>query len=211
MTRKFPRKFKAQKLVVASHNPGKVREIGDLLRPFGVETLSASDLDLPEPVEDGETFIANAELKARSATDKSGLISLADDSGLVVPALDGRPGIHSARWAVDPETGKRDFGYGMKKLQDALGNRDRAAYFACALSLAWPVSENFPDGHVESFEGRVYGTLVWPTRGVNGFGYDPMFMADGYDLTFGEMDAVKKHGISHRANAFQKLIHACFQ
>ncbi len=198
------RKFDADKLVVASHNAGKVREISALMLPFGVETLSAADLNLPEPVEDGETFIANAELKARSAAEKSGLVALADDSGLVVPALGGRPGIHSARWAINPATGVRDFAYGMQKLEDELGADDRAAYFACALSLAWP------DGHVESFEGRVNGTLVWPIRGGNGFGYDPMFQADGYDITFGEMDASEKHNISHRANAFKKLIHACF-
>ncbi len=198
------RKFDADKLVVASHNAGKVREISALMLPFGVETLSAADLNLPEPVEDGETFIANAELKAKSAAEKSGLVALADDSGLVVPALGGRPGIHSARWAINPATGARDFAYGMQKLEDELAADDRAAYFACALSLAWP------DGHVESFEGRVNGTLVWPIRGGNGFGYDPMFQADGYDITFGEMDASEKHNISHRANAFKKLIHACF-
>ncbi len=198
------RKFDADKLVVASHNAGKVREISALMLPFGVETLSAADLNLPEPVEDGETFIANAELKARSAAEKSGLVALADDSGLVVPALGGRPGIHSARWAINPATGARDFAYGMQKLEDELAADDRTAYFACALTLAWP------DGHVGSFEGRVNGTLVWPIRGGNGFGYDPMFQADGYDITFGEMDASEKHNISHRANAFKKLIHACF-
>lgn len=198
------RKFDADKLVVASHNAGKVREISALMLPFGIETLSAADLDLPEPIEDGKTFIANAELKARSAAEKSGLVALADDSGLVVPALGGRPGIHSARWAINPATEERDFTYGMQKLEDELGADDRAAYFACALTLAWP------DGHVESFEGRVDGSLVWPIRGGNGFGYDPMFQADGYDITFGEMDASEKHNISHRANAFKKLIHACF-
>jgi len=200
------RKFDAKKLVVASHNPGKVREIGALLSPFGVEVLSAAELDLPEPVEDGATFAANAELKARAAADKSGMIALADDSGLVVPALGGRPGIHSARWAENPQTGKRDFAYGMAKLEQELDkiNGDRAAYFVCVLSLAWP------DGPVQSFEGRVYGSLVWPTRGGNGFGYDPMFQPDDYDITFGQMDADKKHAISHRANAFAKLINACF-
>lgn len=208
------RKFIADKLVVASHNAGKVREIGALMSPFGVATVSAAELKLPEPIEDGATFIANAEIKARSAAEKSGLISLADDSGLVVPALDGRPGIYSARWALNPATGERDFTYGMGKLDDELnkldGSDNRAAYFACALSLAWPADDEYPDGHVESFEGRVYGTLVWPIRGTNGFGYDPMFQADGYDITFGEMDADKKHDISHRANAFKKLINACF-
>ncbi|MCF8473825.1 MAG: RdgB/HAM1 family non-canonical purine NTP pyrophosphatase [Emcibacter sp.] len=207
------KKFKDNLLVVASHNEGKVREIGDLLKAFGLKTVSAASLDLPEPVEDGDSFIANAELKARSAAKKSGLVALADDSGLVVPSLGGRPGIHSARFAENPDTGKRDFDYAMKKLDDELKktNGDRAAYFACALSLAWPVCEDCPDGHVETFEGRVYGSLVWPVRGENGFGYDPMFQADGYDITFGEMEADKKHLISHRANAFKKLIHACFE
>lgn len=201
------RQFAADKLVVASHNAGKVREIGALMRPFGVETVSAADLDLPEPIEDGATFMANAELKARSAADRSGLVALADDSGLVVPALGGRPGIYSARWALNPETNQRDFIYGMGKLEDELNKTegDRTAFFTCALSLAWP------DGHVESFEGHVYGTLVWPIRGANGFGYDPMFQAEGYDRTFGEMAAADKHNISHRANAFKKLINACFR
>jgi len=200
------RKFDADKLVVASHNAGKVREISALMSPFGVETVSAAELNLPEPVEDGDSFIANAELKAHSAAQNAGLVSLADDSGLVVPALGGRPGIHSARWAINPATGERDFIYGMGRLEDDLHkiSGDRTAYFACALSLAWP------DGHVDSFEGRVCGTLVWPIRGDNGFGYDPMFQADGYDSTFGEMKAAKKHEISHRANAFKKLINACF-
>jgi len=200
------RKFAADKLVVASHNPGKVREIGVLLSPFGIEVLSAADLHLPEPVEDGETFIANAELKARAAAAISGIAALADDSGLVVPALGGRPGIYSARWAENPDTGERDFAYGMGKLEQELNKvkGDRAAYFVCALSLAWP------EGRVESFEGRVYGRLVWPIRGDNGFGYDPMFQPDGHELTFGEMDATGKHDISHRANAFKKLINGCF-
>lgn len=202
------RKFDQKKLVVASHNDGKVREISALLEPFGVEVSSAKELDLPEPVEDGATFVANAELKAHSATEHSGLVSLADDSGLVVAGLDGEPGIYSARWAVNPATDKRDFPYGMKKIFDELdrrGSDDRSAYFVCVLSLAWP------DGHVESFEGRVYGTLVWPARGDNGFGYDPVFLPDGHDQTFGEMAAAQKHDLSHRANAFAKLIDASFQ
>jgi XTP/dITP diphosphohydrolase len=199
------RKFDEKKLVVASHNKGKVREINDLLAPFGVDVSSSAELNLSEPIEDGETFIANAEIKSTSATSESGLVSLADDSGLVVPSLGGIPGIHSARYAVNPETGERDFAYGMSRLNDALGDKDRAAYFACALSLAWP------DGHVETFEGRVHGTLTWPLRGINGFGYDPMFIADGLGQTFGEMDADEKHSISHRADAFKKLIHACFK
>lgn len=200
------RKFNADKLVVASHNMGKVREISALMLPFGVETLSAAELDLSEPIEDGETFIANAELKARSAANESGMVALADDSGLVVPALGGRPGIYSGRYAENPETGRRDFTYGMTRLEQELDeiSGDRAAYFVCVLSMVWP------DGHAESFEGRVCGTLVWPIRGANGFGYDPMFLADGCDITFGEMEAEKKHNISHRANAFKKMINACF-
>lgn len=207
------RKFTGEKLVVASHNAGKVREISALMLPFGVATLSAAELDLPEPIEDGDSFIANGELKARSAANISGLVSLADDSGLVVPSLGGKPGIHSARWAVNPASNQRDFAYGMAKLEEELQKRDgaRTAYFACALSLAWPADEGCPEGHVESFEGRAYGSLVWPVRGENGFGYDPMFQPDGYDITFGEMAAARKHEISHRAQAFKKLIKACFE
>lgn len=197
--------FSEKKLVVASHNKGKVREISALLSPYGVEVFSSEELDLSEPVEDGETFIANAEIKARSATGESGLVSLADDSGLVVPSLDGIPGIHSARYAINPQTNERDFRFGMERLHRELGDNDRYAYFACALSLAWP------DGHIETFEGQVHGMLAWPIRGENGFGYDPMFVAEGYDMTFGEMAAEAKHSISHRANAFKKLIDACFR
>ncbi|WDU57660.1 RdgB/HAM1 family non-canonical purine NTP pyrophosphatase [Pseudemcibacter aquimaris] len=199
------RKFDEKKLVVASHNAGKVREIRELLEPYGVEVFSSKELELSEPVEDGETFIANAEIKSKSATSESGLVALADDSGLVVPSIGGIPGIHSARYAVNPETNERDFSYGMARLNNELGDHDRGAYFACALSLAWP------DGHVETFEGRVHGCLTWPIRGENGFGYDPMFIADGYDDTFGEMEPNEKHSISHRADAFKKLIDACFK
>ena len=199
------RVFREKKLVVASHNEGKVREIRDLLTPFEIDVLSSAELGLSEPIEDGETFITNAQIKAKSAAQESGLAALADDSGLVVPALNGRPGIHSARYAVNPKTGKRDFAYGMTKLQDELGDNDRSAYFACALSLAWP------DGHVETFEGKVWGVLVWPLRGGNGFGYDPMFQAKGYVQTFGEMKPDDKHMISHRAKAFKMVIDACFK
>ena len=199
------RKFDGKKLVVASHNEGKVREIRELLEPFGVEVLSSSELGLSEPVEDGDTFIANAEIKSRSAASESGIVSLADDSGLVVPSLDGAPGIHSARYAFNPWKEERDFKYGMDKLNLELGKKDRDAYFACALSLAWP------DGHAETYEGQVHGELTWPTRGEKGFGYDPMFIAEGYNQTFGEMEPNEKHAISHRANAFTKLIDACFK
>ena len=196
------RLFDGEKLVIASHNSGKVREIGDLLAPFGVTTVSAGDLNLPEPVEDGDTFIANAELKARAAAQAAGLPALADDSGLCVHALDGAPGIYSARWAGSP----RDFTAAMRTVEDRLnGTRDRSAHFTCALTLAWP------DGHAESFEGEVHGSLVWPVRGERGFGYDPMFQPDGHSITFGEMEPSRKHAMSHRARAFEQLIATCFR
>ena len=196
------RRFEASPLVIASHNPGKVREIADLLKPFGTEVTSAADLDLAEPIETGTTFAANAELKARAAAEASGQLALADDSGLVVAALAGEPGIHSARWA-GPD---KDFRAAMQKVEDELqGKNDRRAHFACALALCWP------DGNLEAFDGAVHGTLVWPPRGTEGFGYDPVFVADGHDLTFGEMDPAEKHRISHRADAFRKLVDACFE
>ena len=196
------RRFEGSPLVIASHNPGKVREIADLLHPFGTEVMSAADLGLAEPIETGTTFAANAELKARAAAEASGQLALADDSGLVVAALAGAPGIHSARWA-GPD---KDFRAAMQKVEDELqGKNDRRAHFACALALCWP------DGNLEAFDGAVHGTLVWPPRGTEGFGYDPVFVADGHDLTFGEMDPVEKHRISHRADAFRKLVNACFE
>jgi XTP/dITP diphosphohydrolase len=195
------------RLVVASHNEGKVREIRALLGPYGVEPVSAAELDLPEPDEIGVSFIENADLKARQAADLSGLPALADDSGLCVEALGDRPGIFSARWA-EGEDGSRDFARGMRRIEDelqALGPEvSRAAHFACALALVWP------DGHSEWFEGRVEGALVWPPRGDNGFGYDPIFLPLGRDQTFGEMDPAEKHRISHRADAFRKLVAALF-
>lgn len=195
------RKFTEATLVVASHNPGKVREIAELLEPFGVVVRSAGELKLPEPVESGASFAANAELKARSAA-QVGLPALADDSGLVVSALGGEPGVHSARWAG----AEKDFGKAMQRIEDALKNKtDRRAHFACVLALAWP------DGHVESFGGVVRGKLVWPPRGDKGFGYDPMFVPEGHDVTFGEMEPEAKHKISHRANAFRKMFDACFR
>ncbi|MDA1088844.1 MAG: RdgB/HAM1 family non-canonical purine NTP pyrophosphatase [Proteobacteria bacterium] len=195
------RHFDDQTLVIASHNPGKVGEIAALLAPFGAKVVSAGNLGLDEPEETGTTFIANAELKARATAEASGMAALADDSGLVVTALGGDPGIYSARWAGPG----KDFDIAMKKVEAALGDtKDRSAHFACALSLCWP------DGHMESFEGFVFGTLVWPPRGDQGFGYDPVFMADGDDMTFGEMEPDQKHLISHRARAFRKLVDACF-
>ncbi|HYI63360.1 MAG TPA: RdgB/HAM1 family non-canonical purine NTP pyrophosphatase [Allosphingosinicella sp.] len=214
------RKLEAGKLVIASHNEGKVGEIRDLLGPLGVEPVSAADLDLPEPDEIGTTFIDNADLKARAAADLSGLPALADDSGLCVEALGDRPGIFSARWAladasVPPEagpgemSGERDFGRAMARVHDeleALGpDAGRNAHFVCALAVCWP------DGHCEWFEGRVDGTLVWPPRGDNGFGYDPIFVPAGHELTFGEMDPAQKHAISHRAAAFRKLVAALIE
>ena len=196
------RRFEGGRLVVASHNPGKVREIDDLLQSYDAEPVSASELGLPEPVEDGLTFVANAILKAESAATRSGLPALSDDSGLAVAALDGAPGIYSARWA-GPE---KDFQYAMQRVQDEVGDApDRNAQFICVLALAWP------DGHVETFEGTVDGRLVWPPRGDCGFGYDPMFLPKGHDETFGEMDPARKHAISHRAAAFQQLVAACFE
>jgi XTP/dITP diphosphohydrolase len=195
------RRFAGDRLVIASHNRGKVREIGDLLRPFAVDVVAAGDLGLSEPEETGETFIGNAELKAMAAARDSGLPALADDSGLVVPALDDAPGVLSARWA-GPD---KDFRLAMRRVEDALAAiADRRAHFACALSLAWP------DGHRETFEGFVHGRLVFPPRGERGFGYDPIFIANGRHITFGEMEPEEKHRISHRADAFRKLVAACF-
>ena len=198
------RKLLPGKLVIASHNPGKVREIAALLGPHGVEPVSAGALGLPEPDETGTTFIANAELKARSAADLSGLPALADDSGLCVEALGGEPGIFSARWGGPA----KDFGLAMRLVHQALTKlgpeAGHDAHFVCALALAWP------DGRVERFEGRVDGILVWPPRGEHGFGYDPMFQPLGHDISFGEMDPDAKHAMSHRADAFRKLVRAVF-
>lgn len=197
------RKLAPGRLVIASHNRGKVREIEALLAPYGVEPVSAAALDLPEPEETGTTFVMNAELKARAAADLSGLPALSDDSGLCVDALGGDPGIFSARWAG----ADKDFAEAMRRVEAKLAETPeapRTAHFVCALALAWP------DGHVEWFEGRVDGTLVWPPRGDRGFGYDPVFVPDGYIETFGEMDADAKHAMSHRADAFRQLVAAVF-
>ena len=212
------RRLEPGRIVIASHNQGKVREIAELLGPYGVEPVSAAELGLPEPDEIGATFIDNADLKARAAADLTGLPALADDSGLCVEALGDRPGIFSARWALagDPRVppeggpgeveGERDFGLAMRRVQESLEaagpDASRNAHFVCALALCWP------DGHSEWFEGRVDGMLVWPPRGDRGFGYDPMFVPAGRDLTFGEMDPAEKHSISHRADAFRKLVDA---
>ena len=194
------------KLVIATHNPGKLREIAELIEPLGITCVGAEELGLPEPEEIGNTFVDNADLKAREAADLSGLPALADDSGLCVDALHGAPGIFSARWAED-ENGSRDWMRAMEKVwrevQAAGPEAGHDAHFACALAIAWP-----NDGQAENFEGRIDGTLTWPPRGDNGFGYDPIFVPAGYDATFGEMEPAQKHEMSHRADAFRKLVKA---
>lgn len=192
-----------EKLVIATHNAGKLREISALMQPFGIHCVGAAELDLPVPAETGVTFVDNADLKARQAADLTGLPALADDSGICIDALGGRPGIFTANWAED-EAGNRDWMRAMTRAWDELEaagpDSSRDAHFACALAIAWP-----EDGQAESFEGRVDGTLVWPPRGDKGFGYDPMFVPAGRDRTFAEMDPAEKHRISHRAEAFRKL------
>jgi XTP/dITP diphosphohydrolase len=200
------------RLVIATHNAGKLVEMRELLGLYGVEAVSAGDLNLPEPEETGTTFAANARIKAEASAQASGMPALADDSGLVVDALDGAPGIYSARWAGPG----KDFHVAMEKIEGMLRERDaftpqqRTAHFVSVLCVAWP------DGHVEEFEGKVDGSLVWPPRGNEGFGYDPMFLPEGFGLTFGEMSRDEKHGLppkgqglSHRARAFLKLAEAC--
>ncbi len=196
------RHFDDGKLIVASHNPGKVREIRELLAPFKVDVSSAADLNLPEPEETGDSFIANAKLKAVVAATAAKLPALADDSGLSVEVLGGAPGIYSARWA-GPE---KDFTAAMKRIEREIdGGDNRRAQFVCALALAWP------NRHFEIFKGAVAGTLEFPPRGAKGFGYDPIFVADGHTVTFAEMEPETKHAISHRADAFRQLVAACFK
>lgn len=193
------RKLEPGRLVVATHNKGKVKELIELLSPYGFELVSAGELNLPEPEETGTTFESNAELKALAAARAANLPALTDDSGLSVDALDGSPGIYSARWA-GPE---KDFYVAMSKVNKALEENkaaDRSARFVCALCVAWP------DGHVETFRGEVVGEVVWPPRGDRGFGYDPMFVAKGEEITFGEMEPERKHEMSHRADAFRQLM-----
>lgn len=194
----MPKKFTGKKLLVASGNAGKVLEITKLLEPFAIEVLSAKDFNLVEPPETGKTFIENAEIKARYYGTATNLPALADDSGLCVAALHGKPGIHSARWAG---AGK-DFDLAIRRIESEIGNNpDRNAYFACALSLYWP-----DDGHIESVEGTIHGSLTFPPRGTLGFGYDPIFIATDYNKTFAEISPEEKHKISHRAKAFEKLL-----
>ena len=204
--------MKFTNLLIATHNKGKVREINDLLAPFGVNVKSAIDLNLPEPEETETTFVGNALLKARLAANVANETALADDSGLEVFALNGEPGVYSARWAENPnDTGEnsgRDFYYAMEKIRtklEALGTDDYRARFVCVLAIV------SPDGLEQVFEGFVNGHLEFPPRGDKGFGYDPIFVPDGYDITFGEMDGDKKHLISHRADAFKKLVDAVFK
>ena len=198
--------------MIATHNPGKLREVRELLEPFGVEAIAADDLEIAEPEETGTTFRENARIKAEAAARSTHLPAFSDDSGIVVDTLGDAPGIYSARWAGP----NKDFGKAMREINLQLHSRGavtpqaRRAHFISALCVAWP------DGHVEEFEGRIDGTLVWPPRGDKGFGYDPMFLPDGHDLTFGEMTSMEKHGLpprglglSHRARAFLKLAEAC--
>ena len=203
MTRRLHR---GMRLVVASHNPGKVREIFELVAPHGLSVISAGELGLPEPEETGTTFAQNAQLKAVVAARGAALPSLADDSGIEVEALGGAPGIYSARWAGPA----KDFAVAMRRVADELETRGAwtaspgpRANFTAALCLAWP------DGEMASFEGKVWGHLIWPPRGSKGFGYDPMFVPEGHTLTFGEMEPHAKHAISHRARAFQQFAGAC--
>jgi XTP/dITP diphosphohydrolase len=206
-----PRRITGQ-LVIATHNPGKLAEMRELLSPHGVTAIAATDLDLAEPEETGGSFAANARIKAVAAATAANLPAFADDSGLVVDALDGAPGIHSARWAGP----SKDFNGAMTRIERLLAERGateparRKAHFVSALCVAWP------DGHLEEVEARVDGRLVWPPRGTAGFGYDPMFLPDGFERTFGEMSSIEKHGLpplgkglSHRARAFVKLAERC--
>ncbi len=200
------RRLDPGKLVVATHNPGKVREIDALLAPYGIETVSAGELGLPEPAETEETFAGNARIKAHAAAAASGLPALSDDSGIEINGLGGRPGVHTADWA---ETGRgRDFVMAMTKawrmLEEVAAPEPRTARFVSTLCLAWP------DGHDEIFRGEVSGRIVWPMRGRHGFGYDPIFVPDGETETFGEMDPERKNAMSHRARAFEKLVADCF-
>ena len=200
------RKFTGQELVIATHNQGKLEEIKHLFETFKVKIRGAGELGIIEPEETEDTFVGNARIKAHFAAKESQVPSLADDSGITIDALNGAPGVYTADWAET--SGGRDFVYAMEKTQNALAEVDathpRSAQFRCTLVLAWP------DGHDEVFEGIIAGSLVWPMRGENGHGYDPIFLPDGYNQTFGEMDRWEKNKISHRADAFTKLLSGCF-
>lgn len=200
------RKFIGGRLLVATHNAGKLEEIADLLRPFGVNVVGAAQMDLPEPEETEDNFIGNARIKAHAAAQATGLPALADDSGIAIDALNGAPGVYTADWAETPNG--RDFVLAMTRahneLEAANAPYPRKAQFCCTLVLAWP------DGHDEVFEGVMKGQVIWPMRGDQGHGYDPIFQPDGYQITFGEMDRWEKNSISHRADAFKKLVAGCF-
>lgn len=212
------RKLETKTIVVASHNAGKIAEIADLIGPFGFSAKSAAELQFAEPEETGTTFEENAAIKAQASAQASGLPALSDDSGLVIDALDGNPGVYTANWA-ELEDGTRDFDMAMQKVETALAERgatqpqQRTARFVSVLCLAWP------DGHTEFFRGEVEGTVVWPPRGKKGFGYDPVFQPQGYATTFGEMSAEEKHGwkpgdpeaLSHRARAFKLFVEHCLE
>ena len=194
---------RGEKIVIATHNAGKLREVAALLAPNGIEVIGAGALGLPEPEETETSFLGNARIKAHAAARAAGMPALSDDSGFSVAALDGAPGVYTADWAMRPEGG-RDYALAMGKVHDLAKHAvDRAAWFTCALVLAWP------DGHEEGFEGKAEGAWVWPPRGAHGFGYDPMFVPQGRLETFGEMDPAEKHRISHRAAAFALLAAAC--
>lgn len=200
------RKFDGTELVIASHNQGKLREVAALLAPFNIKVSSAGDHGLEEPAETEDTFVGNARIKAHFAAKATGLPALSDDSGITVDALDGAPGVYTADWAETPNG--RDFPMAMTKVWTLLEEKSaptpRRAAFNCTLVLAWP------DGHDEVFEGKVDGQVVWPMRGEQGFGFDPVFLPDGETETFGEMDPARKHAMSHRAVAFEKLVKGCF-
>ena len=196
------RRLNTQRLVLATHNAGKLREVAALLGPWGLEVISAGALGLPEPVETEHSFLGNARLKALAAATASGLPALADDSGASIAALDGAPGVHTAGWAETPQG--RDYAMAMAKVERLARHApDRRAWFSCALVLAWP------DGHTEEFLGEAHGSWVWPPRGTRGFGFDPIFLPEGHAETYGEMEPTRKHAISHRAAAFAQLRAAC--
>ncbi|MDO6456857.1 RdgB/HAM1 family non-canonical purine NTP pyrophosphatase [Celeribacter halophilus] len=201
------RAFDSNKLVIATHNKGKLREIAELLAPFGIEVVSAGDLGFEEPEETEDTFAGNARIKAHFAAKASGLPALSDDSGIMIDALDGAPGVYTADWAETPNG--RDFPMAMKKVWDLLEEKNapepRTARFCATLCLAWP------DGHDEIFEGTIEGRIVWPMRGEHGFGFDPIFLPDGETETFGEMDPERKQAISHRTDAFRQLVSGPFK
>lgn len=212
------RKLDTRTIVVASHNKGKIAEIAELIGPFGFSAKSAAELNFEEPDETGMTFEENAAIKALASAKASGLPALSDDSGLVIDALDGAPGVYTANWAETAD-GTRDFAMAMEKVEKALADKgvtdpkDRAARFVSVLCLAWP------DGHTEMFRGEIEGTVVWPPRGTAGFGYDPVFQPEGFDTTFGEMPSEQKHGwkpgdataLSHRARAFKLFVESCLE